>query len=197
VRLHLALRTALIRLPINFHSKGSIPSPASYSQTVDADGGRTVRVMLVEDEPFIALDLETIIAAMGHDVVGVADCLNGALVLAEASKADAAFIDVNLRDGFTGLDVACALRDRFGIRFGFVTGNPEQLPVDACRNPQIGPSLEARVFHRRLPTIQRPARNLRRRLQDPDQSIRVETQFGDPAERARGEAFQDGGAKAQ
>jgi len=88
--------------------------------------------MLVEDEPFIALDLETIIAALGHDVVGIADCLNGALVLAEASKAEAAFIDVNLRDGFTGIDVACALRDRFGIRFGFVTGNPEQLPVDRC-----------------------------------------------------------------
>jgi CheY-like chemotaxis protein len=88
--------------------------------------------MLVEDEPFIALDLETIIAALGHDVVGVADCLNGALVLAEATKAEAAFIDVNLRDGFTGIDVACALRDRFGIRFGFVTGNPEQLPVDRC-----------------------------------------------------------------
>jgi CheY-like chemotaxis protein len=88
--------------------------------------------MLVEDEPFIALDLETIIAALGHDVVGIADCLNGALVLAEASKAEAALIDVNLRDGFTGIDVACALRDRFGIRFGFVTGNPEQLPVDRC-----------------------------------------------------------------
>ncbi len=99
---------------------------------MDADGGRAVKVMLVEDEPFIALDLETIIAALGHDVVGVADCLTGALVLAEASKAEAAFIDVNLRDGFTGIDVACALRDRFGIRFGFVTGNPEQLPVDRC-----------------------------------------------------------------
>jgi CheY-like chemotaxis protein len=88
--------------------------------------------MLVEDEPFIALDLETILASLGHDVVGVADCLAGALVLAEASKAEAAFIDINLRDGFTGLDVACALRDRFGIRFGFVTGNPEQLPTDRC-----------------------------------------------------------------
>jgi len=52
--------------------------------------------------------------------------------LAESSKPEAAFIDVNLRDGFTGLDVACALRDRFGIRFGFVTGNPEQLPTDRC-----------------------------------------------------------------
>jgi len=88
--------------------------------------------MLVEDEPFIALDLETIIAALGHDVVGVADCLKSALVLAEASNAEAAFIDVNLRDGFTGIDVARALRDRFGIRFGFVTGNPEQLPIDRC-----------------------------------------------------------------
>ncbi len=91
-----------------------------------------MRVMLVEDEPFIALDLETIIASMGHNVVGVADCLTGALDLAEASKAEAAFIDVNLRDGFTGVDVARALRDRFGIRFGFVTGNPEQLPTDRC-----------------------------------------------------------------
>ncbi len=88
--------------------------------------------MLVEDEPFIALDLETIIASQGHDVVGVADCLTSALRLAETSHADAAFIDVNLRDGFTGLAVACALRDRFGIRFGFVTGNPEQLPTDRC-----------------------------------------------------------------
>jgi CheY-like chemotaxis protein len=88
--------------------------------------------MLVEDEPFIALDLETIIAALGHNVVGVADCLSGAIVLAETSKPEAAFIDVNLRDGFTGLDVARALRDRFGIRFGFVTGNPEQLPIDRC-----------------------------------------------------------------
>jgi CheY-like chemotaxis protein len=88
--------------------------------------------MLVEDEPFIALDLETIVASEGHDVVGIADCLKSALDLAEASHAEAAFIDVNLRDGFTGLAVACALRDRFGIRFGFVTGNPEQLPNDRC-----------------------------------------------------------------
>jgi CheY-like chemotaxis protein len=88
--------------------------------------------MLVEDEPFIALDLETIVASLGHDVVGVADCLTAALVLAESARPEAAFIDINLRDGFTGLDVACALRDRFGIRFGFVTGNPEQVPIDRC-----------------------------------------------------------------
>jgi len=108
------------------------PASRIIAHWVDADGDLPVKVMLVEDEPFIALDLETIIASLGHDVVGVADCLTGALVLAEASKAEAAFIDINLRDGFTGLDVACALRDRFGIRFGFVTGNPEQLPTDRC-----------------------------------------------------------------
>jgi CheY-like chemotaxis protein len=88
--------------------------------------------MLVEDEPFIALDLETIVASLGHDVVGVADCWTAALNLAESAKPEAAFVDVNLRDGFTGVDIACALRDRYGIRFGFVTGNPEQLPLDRC-----------------------------------------------------------------
>ncbi len=132
MRLRLALRAVLIGLPINFKAWDRFCLSRVIAKRVDADGGRAVKVMLVEDEPFIALDLETIIAAMGHDVVGVADCLKGALVLAEASKADAAFIDVNLRDGFTGLDVARALRDRFGIRFGFVTGNPEQLPIDRC-----------------------------------------------------------------
>ncbi len=89
-----------------------------------------MKILLVEDEPFIALDLRSIVAALGHEVVGVADSLTLALQLAEATHPEAAFIDMNLRDGFTGLEVARQLAGRFGVRFGFVTGNAEQLYKD-------------------------------------------------------------------
>lgn len=86
-----------------------------------------MRVLLVEDEPLIAMDLETILARLGHEVVGVAETRDEALALARNPGADAALVDVKLRDGFTGVEAAVRLRDDFGLNCAFVTGNPEQV----------------------------------------------------------------------
>ena len=89
-----------------------------------------MRLLLVEDEPFIALDLQLLSTAAGHDVVGVADCLQSALALAAEQAPEAALVDINLRDGFSGVEAARAL-GRGGCRaIGFVTGNTEQIPSD-------------------------------------------------------------------
>ena len=92
--------------------------------------GDCVRLLLVEDEPFIALDLEMLVQAEGHDVVGVADTFETAIDLASAEGPEAAFIDLNLRDGMTGLHVARALAQGRGMRVAFITGNAEQVPAD-------------------------------------------------------------------
>jgi CheY-like chemotaxis protein len=89
-----------------------------------------LRLLLVEDEPFIALDLEMLVESEGHHVVGVADTFEGAMDMAAAAAPEAAFVDLNLRDGMTGLQVARALAQGQGVAVAFITGNAEQIPSD-------------------------------------------------------------------
>ncbi len=87
-----------------------------------------MRLILVEDEPFIALDLQMLAVSAGHGVVGLADSFDTALALAEEQRPDAALIDLNLSDGMTGPKVARALIERLGLKVGFITGNSNELP---------------------------------------------------------------------
>ena len=86
-----------------------------------------MRILLVEDEPLIAMDLESNLDSLGHVVVGVADTHDDALRLAAEHAPDAALVDVKLRDGFTGVDAARRLHSDYGLPCAFVTGNPEQV----------------------------------------------------------------------
>jgi DNA-binding response OmpR family regulator len=88
-----------------------------------------LRLLLVEDEPFSALDLQILSEAAGHEVVGVADTLETALTMAGETRPDAALVDINLRDGFSGVRVSKALSGS-AVAVGFVTGNAEQIPAD-------------------------------------------------------------------
>jgi CheY-like chemotaxis protein len=89
-----------------------------------------LRLLLVEDEPFIALDLQMLSTSAGHEVVGVADSFASAVELAASETPDAALVDINLSDGFSGLRVSRALTGAGGCRVIFVTGNAEQIPSD-------------------------------------------------------------------
>lgn len=89
-----------------------------------------MRLILVEDEPFIALDLEYLVKAAGHEVAGVAESLPRALELAERVHPDAALVDINLRDGVTGPEIARRLSCEQGVAVGFLTGNADQIPSD-------------------------------------------------------------------
>ena len=88
-----------------------------------------MRLLVVEDEPFIALDLETLAAAAGHEVIGVADTLSEAVDIARRRTPEAALVDLNLRDGMTGAEISRRL-SRTGVAVGFITGNVEEIPAD-------------------------------------------------------------------
>jgi DNA-binding LytR/AlgR family response regulator len=81
------------------------------------------RVLIVEDEFLIALDLEATVEAMGMQVAGLANDCEQALRL--APLADIAFVDVNLADGPTGPEIGRRLAQEHGIAVVFMTGNPE------------------------------------------------------------------------
>ena len=85
--------------------------------------------IIVEDEIFVALDLERILTDAGYTVQGIAADREGAM--AAAPGAGFAFVDVNLRDGATGPDIAARMARDFGVRCVFVTATPAQIGAGA------------------------------------------------------------------
>jgi DNA-binding response OmpR family regulator len=58
-----------------------------------------LRILIVEDEPLIAMMLEDFVDALGHVPAGTADCIATAQPLVELGAFDLAILDVNLRGG--------------------------------------------------------------------------------------------------
>lgn len=80
---------------------------------------------MVEDEIFVAAEIEHVVAEMGHVPVGIAADQRTALAL--ASDADIALVDLNLRDGPTGSTIGHILAQTHGVTVVFMTANPAQL----------------------------------------------------------------------
>lgn len=81
------------------------------------------KVLIVEDELLIAMDLEDMVQRNGLQVAGIANSM--AHALAAAPYADIALVDVNLLDGATGPAIGRVLAEEYGIAVVFMTANPE------------------------------------------------------------------------
>lgn len=79
-----------------------------------------LRVLVVEDEPVVAMCLEDILDGLGCEPVGPAGRLAEGLVLAEREELGAAILDINLA-GERSTPIAEALRRR-GVPFAFASG---------------------------------------------------------------------------
>ena len=84
----------------------------------------TCRVLVVEDEFFVAIEIESVLREMGLEPVGIAPDSSTAQQL--AAQAELAFVDLNLADGPTGIDVGRGLADR-GVTVIYMTANPAML----------------------------------------------------------------------
>jgi CheY-like chemotaxis protein len=81
--------------------------------------------LIVEDEIFVALDLERILTDAGYLVKAIAADRTGAIEAAD--DCHFALVDVNLRDGATGPELARTLVRDFGMKIIFITANPGQI----------------------------------------------------------------------
>ncbi len=81
------------------------------------------RILVVEDEPIIAMALEEMLETLGCSIAGSAHSLETAFAMAETVTADAAILDLNL-NGSTSFEVAAELSRR-GIPYLFATGYGE------------------------------------------------------------------------
>jgi CheY-like chemotaxis protein len=89
-----------------------------------------MRVLIVEDEVLLAVELEHVLEESGHTVVGHAMDTREALSLAGRHQPNLALVDVHLQDGPTGVSAARHLTSDCGAVVLFMTANKQRLPAD-------------------------------------------------------------------
>ena len=85
------------------------------------------RVLIIEDEPIIAMDLENLLTELGHEVVATAATRDEAVQKARAERPGLVLADINLGDGSSGIDAVTEILASFDIPVIFVTAYPERL----------------------------------------------------------------------
>jgi two-component system, response regulator PdtaR len=102
------------------------PPPPRAVAAPDAPAARAVRplrVLIVEDEALVAMEIEDLLEELGAEVVGSASDADEAIRLAEALRPDCATMDIRLRGERDGISVATEIYLRFGIRSVFVSAH--------------------------------------------------------------------------
>lgn len=120
----------------------AVPSRAGIGRSVLQQGGDAraltgKRILLIDDEPLVSLDLETILTAAGCEIVGPAGTLEEAKRLVAEVDCDIALVDVNLA-GRPADELAVALMLK-NVPFAFVTGyGREAIPRDFADAAVLG-----------------------------------------------------------
>ena len=94
-------------------------------QTIDRQ--LASRVLIIEDEPIIALDLENLVTELGHKVVATAATRADAVAKAHSEKPGLVLADINLGEGGSGIDAVAEILNSFDIPVIFITAYPEKL----------------------------------------------------------------------
>lgn len=79
-------------------------------------------IMIVEDNALIAMTVEATLSDAGYKVLGPAASTKGAIAIAEQTPPRIALMNIELRDGSSGIELARTLKQRWGTTVIFVTG---------------------------------------------------------------------------
>jgi DNA-directed RNA polymerase specialized sigma24 family protein/CheY-like chemotaxis protein len=83
-------------------------------------------VLIIEDETFIAMDIEALVESLGHNVIGIARTHNEAIALAKQKRPGLILADIQLADGSSGLDAVNELLGSLEVPVIFITAYPER-----------------------------------------------------------------------
>jgi len=85
------------------------------------------RVLIIEDEPIIAMDIETIVRDLGHEVTAIAVTRDEAVREALAQRPGLVLADIQLADDSSGIDAVKDILSEFAVPVIFITAFPERL----------------------------------------------------------------------
>jgi len=107
-------------------------SPADAASLIQTAGQEIAEqvatdVLIIEDEPIIALDIETMVEELGHSVTGVARTQREAIALVAKKRPGLVLADIQLADGSSGLDAVNEILTSIDVPVIFITAYPERL----------------------------------------------------------------------
>lgn len=107
-------------------------TPAEIEADLDEAGREIARqvatdILIIEDEPLIAMDLESIVTNIGHTVLGVARTKREAAAMVQKRRPGLVLADVQLADGSSGLDAVREILEVMDVPVIFITAYPEQV----------------------------------------------------------------------
>lgn len=99
------------------------PSLKATGSRTQPSGSVRGGILVVEDEPWIGMDLQRIISDAGYDAAGLALDASEALQIAAETRPALVLMDIRLAGERDGIDAAIELLQRYGIRSIFVSGH--------------------------------------------------------------------------
>jgi CheY-like chemotaxis protein len=94
---------------------------------VEIEAQTNSRILIVEDEILIALDLADIVERLGHTVIASVDTASKAIAAAQEHKPDLILADIQLADGSSGLDAVRTILSESSVPVVFITAFPDRL----------------------------------------------------------------------
>lgn len=87
----------------------------------------STKVLIIEDEPIISLDLQSIVKEMGHSVAAIATTRDEAVRAARRTEPGLVLADIKLADGSSGIDAVRQILSEVQVPIVFITAYPERL----------------------------------------------------------------------
>jgi CheY-like chemotaxis protein/DNA-directed RNA polymerase specialized sigma24 family protein len=87
----------------------------------------STKVLIIEDEPIISLDLQSIVREMGHTVAAIATTRDEAVRAARKTEPGLVLADIKLADGSSGIDAVRQILSEVDVPIVFITAYPERL----------------------------------------------------------------------
>jgi DNA-directed RNA polymerase specialized sigma24 family protein len=85
------------------------------------------QIMIIEDEPLIAMDIEQLVEGLGHEVVGIARTRKEAVAMFASAQPKMILADIQLADGSSGIDAVNDILHSEAVPVIFITAFPERL----------------------------------------------------------------------
>lgn len=87
----------------------------------------TARILIIEDEALVAMELRFVLEDLGHEVVATVAAAEAARDVVREADVDLALVDIHLSDGPTGVALGRELGQERGVAVLFMTANPGML----------------------------------------------------------------------
>lgn len=91
------------------------------------------RILIVDDNETLVMELEEFIPTIGYEVTGTADCAKDAIFMAKKCRPDLVLMDIKLRGKRDGIEAANIIKSKMGVDIIFISGFAEEELLDRAK----------------------------------------------------------------